>query len=232
MCQPLYGTHANWDRPARPSARKEHEPGVHGDSSDSPTPPCSQIIHRICPHLHVHRSIVLNGPERAPKSPRNGPSSTHGSGDALMDQKQKLEHIPQTTNHASAAHKRAIQCKNLRIRRAPFVSQQIIPTSNRQKHAATQARNSSRTASSCDEKLPCDHSSLWAFIFRLHKIEQRCSPTASHVNESFAKSPSRPASRRPSVESSAYPRIEKLIPNPRGIYPQPQQSQPLGATHA
>ena len=40
--------------------------------------------------------IVLNGPERAPKSPRNGPSSTYDSGNVLDGPKQDQNHAPQT----------------------------------------------------------------------------------------------------------------------------------------
>lgn len=75
-------------RPAHPPEKSMSEACAQGFQR-RPTPPDNQIIRRICPHLHAPHSIVLNGPERAPKRPRNVPSSTHGSGDVLDGPKRE-----------------------------------------------------------------------------------------------------------------------------------------------
>lgn len=128
-----------------------------------------------------------------------------------MDQKQKLGHIPQTANHAGAAHKHAIQCENLRIRRAPFVSQQIIPTSNRQNRAATQDRDSSRTASSCDEKFPYGPHFYGLLSLACIRLGAMCAFTESHTEEGLRNHLLRSHARQPFAKPQASPRIEKLI---------------------
>lgn len=86
MCQPLYGSRtAQLARLARPPEKSMSEM-CEGGFIQHQTPSFSQIAPEsipICTFLH---SIVLNGPERARKSPRNGPSCTLGTRTCYMGQ--------------------------------------------------------------------------------------------------------------------------------------------------
>lgn len=126
-----------------------------------------------------------------------------------MDQKQKLGHIPQTANHAGPAHKRAIQCKDLHMRRTPFIPQQIIPASNRQKRAATQDRDSPHTASSCDEKLP--YSPRFYGLLSLACIRLDATCTFNHMNTSLRNYRLRLRACRPFVNHGRIPGPETII---------------------
>ena len=69
--------------------------------------PSNCITTRIHPHLRVHRSIMLNGPERARKSTRNGPSSTHDPRNVLDGPEAGSDTCPQVTRRARFARKHA-----------------------------------------------------------------------------------------------------------------------------
>ena len=105
MCQPLYGTHASWSHSTYSSARKEHERAIARGFIQHPTPPDNQITHRICPHLHVHRSIVLNGPELFNLFSRNAQSKGNRADDKSMRHAALIKRArpqPQRTTLASA----------------------------------------------------------------------------------------------------------------------------------
>lgn len=131
-----------------------------------------------------------------------------------MDQKQDLGHIPQTVNHAGTAHKRAIQCEDLPMRHAPFIPKQIIPASNRQKNVLPhEIETRPAPHSHAIEKLPCDRSTLWAFVFSLHKIgcHVYLQPHEYKLAESLTQ-----IARRPTVRKSrAHPGTGKAHPPTR-----------------
>lgn len=106
--------------------------------------PGSNLI-PICTFRH---SIVLNGPERAWKLTRNGPSCTHDSRNVSNGPKAEARTHTPNSQPCRRAHKRAIQCDNLRIRRPrSSCNESSRPVANK-KRAVTQARGPSRASSS------------------------------------------------------------------------------------
>ena len=149
-----------------------------------------------------------------------------------MDQKQDLGHIPQTVHHAGSAHKRAIQCEDLPMRHAPFIPKQIIPASNRQKTCSHTRKRlvPHRILMRLRNYRAAAH--LYGLL-SLDCIRLDAARTFNHMNTSLRNHWLKSRACRPFAKSRAHLRTGKdHPPNPRGICPQHQQSQPLGATHA